>query len=165
MTTTMTIEQYAKHILEENDCDIYTYGGENSKHIMHDLKEAYCVGDLAYPYIDVANAILAMSRPKPIVRDPYRVLWSNEDSCDAHGSNSVEEARDSALEILTNWIVEAQAEWNSDTPTEDERDSFNYMIEEFYVEVQKYNPATDEYEEVWHPDYDDLAQIGWKEID
>ena len=165
MTTTMTIEEYAKHILEENDCDIYTYGGENSKHVLHDLKEAYCVGDLAYPYIDVANAILAMSRPKPIMRDPYRVLWDNEHSCDGHGSNSLEEAKDSALEILTNWIVEAQAEWNSDTPTEDEKDNFNCMIWNCSVSVEEYNPATDEYEEVWSPSDDDLAQIGWKEIE
>lgn len=161
-----TVEEVAIKILAESNCDIYTYGDESSKHILSDLMEAYPGGSIqGYTYLEVANAILAISRPEPIVRDPYRVFLSNEHSCDAYGSNSFEVAKDSALETLTNWVVEAQAEWNSDTPTEDERDSFNYMIEECSVEVRKYNPATDEYDEtVWEPSDEDCERIGWVEI-
>lgn len=62
-----TINEYAMDILKEHGCDEYTYGGNHDfckpERIAEDLKTAYPNG-MAYPYMDVANAIREISNLK-----------------------------------------------------------------------------------------------------
>lgn len=161
----MTLEEYAAKILSDNGCDQYTYGDESAKHIMDDLKKAYPDGMPEYNYLEVANAILAMSRPRPIVRSPFLMCWSNEHSCDAVECESFGQAKCDAEDTLLNWMAEEWSSWQNGEPTEEQVDSFNHMIETCWVEVQQYNPETDEYETVWEPSYEDEAALGWVEIE
>ena len=155
------LETYARKILADHGCDIYTYGGEWSKNVLDDLKEAYPEG-MEFPYVEVANAILEISRAKPIERKPWEVAWSTEDTSDGYCCDSFEEAKDGALDILATWQVEKIAEFkDSFNPTEEEIADYNYMIDNCYVEVHKYNPDTDEYEEYWEPSYEDEKSVGW----
>ena len=162
----MTIEEYAKKILADHGCDEYTYGNESrSEQVIEDLKKGYPDG-MEFPYIDVANAILAMSRPKPIVRAPYQVVWNTDDCTDGFGSESIEAAKNEVMDTYLKWKVWCQEEWEDIYyPTEEELDDYNYMINENYAYVQKYNPDTDEYEEEWWPSDEDLKKIGWEEIE
>ena len=161
----MTIEEYAKKILADHGCDEYTYGSESSKHVLDDLKQEY-PNRMEFPYIDVANAILAISRPKPIVRAPYLVVWNTEDCCDGFGCESLGVAKNEVMDLYLNWKVWEQEKWNDIyRPTEEELDDYNYMINENYAYVQKYNPDTDEYEEEWWASDEDLEGIGWEEIE
>ena len=157
------INEYALNILKEHGCDCYTYGGEFAKHCLADLKEAYPNG-MEYPYVDVANAILAMSRPMPIVRKSYKVVWDNESCCDGHGCDTFEIAKSDVEEILVNWIVEEVATWKNNKPSAENIENFNYMIYNCNAWVEKYNPDTDEYEEYWFPNDEFLKSIGWEEI-
>lgn len=161
----MTINEYAAHILKEHGCDEHTYGGEYSAHILDDLKEAYPNGmDHGYSWLDVANAILAMSKPEPIKRSPYRVIYDTDTNCDGYDCESLEQAKCDALDTLIEWMAEGLAGFKDPyNPTEDEREKYDYMIYNSSVCVEEYNPATDEYEEVWSPSDDDCKQIGWME--
>ena len=158
----MTLLEYAHKILADAGCDEYTYGDETSKHILDDLKEAFPNG-MEFPYIEVANAILSISRPKPIVRAPYQVVWSNENAADGFGCESYEDAKDSALTVLEGWMEEQGSQMDY-PPTQDQIDDWNYMIYNCYVVIYKYNPMTDDYDEVDGLTYEDEESIGWKEI-
>ncbi len=151
----MTLEEYAKDILYSHGCDEYTYGGEWSKHVLDDLKEAYPDG-MEFPYVDVANAILSMSRPKPIVREPWLVHWWTDDCDDGFGCTSFDEAKECSFAVLVNWIDSEYEEYAEDP------ESINYMIYNCGAEVMKYNPMTDEYEEYWYPSHEELKEIGWE---
>ena len=160
----MTLEEYAAKILTDAGCDVHTYGGEFSRHIMDDLKQAFPGGMPEYTYQEVANAILAMSRPQPITRSPYIVVWNTDDCIDSYGCDSLGAAIASAEDTLVEWACQQTAEWESDAPTKEEAEDWNYMIYNCWVEVRQYNPKTDEYDTVWEPSDDDLELIGWKEL-
>ena len=163
MTTDIVID-YAKKILADHGCDEYTYGGEWGKRVLDDLKEAYPNG-LEYPYVDVANAILSISKQKPIVRMPWQEIWSTDNFTDGMESHSFEQAKADALDTLIMWMADESNEWEDMfNPTDAELDDYNYMIFNYYVEVRKYNPMTDEYEEYWFPSNEELESIGWKEL-
>lgn len=156
--------EYARKILKDHGCDEYTYGGEWGKHVLADLKEGYPDG-MEYPYVDVANAILSISKQLPIVRDPWLVLWDSGDCCDGIGCQSFGAAKNEALDTLIMWMTEARNEWDDVfDPTDEELENYNYCICNSSVEVQRYNPMTDEYEEYWFPSYEDEEGIGWKEL-
>ena len=162
-----TLENYAMKILADSGCDCYTYGGEWSKHVLDDLKEGFPDG-MEYPYVDVANAILAISRPKPIERAPWRMIWSNEHSCDGIDCKSFGEAKNQALDTLLEWAAEESNGWALDPetyeplPTEEQKENWDYMFYNCYTYVEKYNPDTDEYEEYWSPSDEDLERHGLK---
>ena len=164
MEEAFTLEGYALQILAEHGCDCYTYDGEYANHLMDDLKQEYPDG-MKYPYVDVANAILAISRPKPIVRKPWMVVYDTDDMTDGFGCDSFEEAKDDALGILCNWMNAERGTWKVENhipvPDEEQKENWNYMIETCSVYVQKYIPYTDEYETCWNPDDHDLKNIGW----
>lgn len=163
----MTIEQYAKKILDDAGCNLHTYGGDQAKHIMDDLKQAFPDGMPEYTYIEVANAILAMSTPEPIKRDPFILVWDTDSCCDSYGAESLEAAKNDALDTLLNWMVEESWNWSflpdgTPNPTEEQKNSWDYMIYNCWVEVRQYNPKTDDYETVWEPSDGDLTELGWK---
>lgn len=155
------LENYAMKILVDAGCDCYTYGGEYSKHCLDDLKEAFPEG-MKYPYVDVANAILAISRPKPIHRSEWRIHWETDSCSDGYDADSFGAAKNDALDTLLNWMMEESSEWESENPTEEEMEDWDYMIYNCGVSVYKYDPMKDEYEEYWSPDNDELEKIGWK---
>ena len=160
-----SVEAYALAILAEHGCDCYTYGGESGAYVLKDLKEGYPDG-MKYPYVDVANAILAISRMRPIYRAPYRMVWDNDSCCDGIDCESFDEAKAQAEDTLVEWMVQERNEWKDPfCPTEDELDNYNYMICSCSCSVYKYDPDADEYEEAEDAlDYEAEESIGWKEL-
>lgn len=163
----MKLEEYALKILTDAGCNVHTYGGVFAKHVMDDLKQAFPDGMPEYTYLEVANAILAMSRPEPIARDPFIVVWSTDDCCDSYGCETMEWAKGSALDTLLEWMNEEIHDWKfspdgTPLPTQEQKDSWDYMIYNCWVEVRKYNPRTDDYDDVWEPSDDELTELGWK---
>ena len=160
----MTVEEYAKKILADHNCDEYSYGGTPGEEVLSDLKEAYPDG-MEFPYIDVANAIIAMSKVKPIKRDPWQMVFDTDSDCDGIGFESFGAAKCDAEDTLVMWMCQERGEWKDPfCPTEDELDNYNYMIFNSSVEVRKYNPDTDEYDEYWSPSYEDEENLGWREL-
>ena len=159
-----SVEDYAKKILVDAGCDEYTYGGEFSKYVLRDLKEAFPNG-MEFPYVDVANAILAISRARPIKRAPWLMVWDTDSCCDDIECESFEQAKGEAEDTLIIWMCDERDTWKDVfIPTEEELENYNYMIYNCSVRVDKYNPDTDEYEEYWEPSYEDEELIGWKEL-
>ena len=163
-----TVESYALKILADSGCDCYSYGNvEDSEILLEDLKTEYPDG-MKYPYIDVANAILAISRPRPIKKSPWRMVWENEHSCDGIDYDSFEAAKEQAIETLVEWQVQFLADRKFpkklEDMTEEQKEDWNYMISECRVSVYKYNADKDEYEEYWYPSYEDEKEINWIEI-
>jgi len=156
----MTVIEYAKKILADHGCDEYTYGGEWSKHVLDDLKEAYPDG-MDFPYVDVANAILSFSRARPIERAPFQMLFDTGDCVDGIDFDSFEAAKNDALDTLIEWEVQETHDWQGMNPTEEQIESWDYMIYNCSVEVREYDPSTDEYETVWEPTYEDEESVGW----
>ena len=160
----MTVEEYAKKILSDHGCNEYTYGGEWSKYVLSDLKEEYPDG-MEFPYVDVANAILAISKVEPIKRDPWIMCWDTDNACDGIGFESFGAAKCCAEDTLLEWMCWERDEWKDPfNPTENELDNYNYMIWNNSVCVKKYNPDTDEYEEVWSPSYEEEKELGSNEL-
>lgn len=159
----MELKDYAQKILTDHGCDRYTYGGEQSKHLLDDLKAEYPDGmEYGFGYVEVANAILEISRPEPIKRSEYMVMWDTDSCSDGYGCDSLEMAQDSAIETLINWMMEEQSAWkNPDAPTAEEKENWNYMIYNCGVSVAKYNKITDDYDTVWEPSDFDVDRIGW----
>lgn len=159
----MTLNEYAKKILSDAGCNEYTYGGEYSKHIMDDLKEAFPNG-MEYPYIDVANEILSMSRPEPVKKAKYHMVFDMLDNIDGIDCDSLEEAKDQLYNTYCDWMAETQRRWKSDAPTEEEKNYWNTMIDSFCCWIDKYNSMTDEYETCYEASREELENIGWKEF-
>lgn len=160
----MKLEQYAMKILVDHDCDCYTYGNCPSDNVLNDLKEAYPNG-MDFPYIDVANAILNISRPRPITRSPWRMVWDNDSACDGVDCESFGAAKANAEDTLIEWMSQTRVEWkDAFDPTEEELDDYNYMICNCSVSVYEYDPDTDEYTEYWSPSCEDEEALGWKEL-
>lgn len=157
------VKDYARKILADHGCDKFTYGDTPSSTILRDLKEGYPNG-MDFPYVDVANAIMAISKRKPIVRETWHVMWDNEACCDGYKTRSLAQGKQDVLDLLIEWMVQEQAEWASDIPTGAEADHWNYMVYNFSAGVGKYNPDTDEYEEYWYPSDRQKERIGWKII-
>ena len=160
----MTVEAYAMKILAEHGCDCYTYGGESGETVLADLKEGYPEG-MEFPYVDVANAIISISRVRPIKRSPYHMVWDTDNYTDGVDCDSLEQAKADAIDTLADWMAQARMEWKDVfSPTEEELDDYNYMICNFCVWVSKYDPHKDEYDEYWAPSYEDEEDIGWREL-
>ena len=157
-----SVESYAMKILSEHDCDQYTYGGADSVNIMKDLKTAYPNG-MEFPYIDVANAILSISRPAPIVRSPYKTMYDTPNFCDSVEFEDLEQAKEDAIDTLHLWMQEEYSQWGGEEPTEEEKDHWDYMIFNCSAWIVKYNPDTDEYEDFWFIPDETKNEIGWKE--
>lgn len=157
--------EYAWRILTDAGCDEYTYGGEFAAHLMDHLKDAFPNG-MDYPYIDVANAILAISRPHPIERAPYRMAWDTDNCCDTIPRDSFESAKADAEDTLINWASDEMSGWDAENgPTEDQIKSWNYMIFNCGVQVERYDPATDEYDVVYSFSDQELHDMGWDEYE
>ena len=158
------VDNYAMQILAEHGCDCYTYGNCASEQVMEDLKEAYPKG-MEFPYIEVANAILNISRPRPIVRAPWRLVWETDDDCDGIDFNAFAQAKGNAEDLLVEWMSQTRQEWKDVwNPTDDELDDYNYMIVTCSVSVHNYDPNADEYAEFWSPTQEELEKLGWKEL-
>ena len=156
------ITEYAKKILADHDCGPTSYWGATGEEVIRDLKEAYPNG-MAYPYVDVANAILLLAKPHKLIREPWMMVWDNEHSTDGVCSATFEAAKEDALDTLAAWAAQAMSEWAREKPNTDEKHDWDYMINNCSVCVKKYNPDTDEYEDYWEPSQEDEQMVGWME--
>lgn len=156
----MTVEEYAKHILESHGCDEYTYGDEKVETILEDLKTEYPNG-MEYPYVEVANAIKMMSKPKLIERKPFLLVIDTDSCCDGCECDTFEQAKEGAFDNYYWWMCEVATWKDKDNPTDEEKEDWNYMIYNTSAWVKKYNPDTDEYEDYWNPSDEELEEIGW----
>lgn len=159
------VSAYALKVLSDAGCNCYTYDGEYASKIMDDLKQGF-PGGMKYPYIEVANAILSISRPPLIYRSPFKVIWETDDACDSYDAVSLEAAKTSAIETLIQWEQEESEGWaflpdGTPNPTAKQKESWDYMVYNCIVRVAQYNPSTDEYDDIWDPDDNDLLGIGW----
>ena len=162
------LKEYAEKILTDSGCDCYSYGNvSDSEVLLEDLKTEFPNG-MKFPYIDVANAILAISRPKPIKRAPWRMVWETEHTVDGIDCDSEEEAKARALNILVSWQTDFVSHILFFTKLEDmtdkQKEDWNDMIYNCGVSVCKYNINTDEYEEYWRPSYEEKKEVNWVEI-
>lgn len=157
----MTLNDYAKKILIDAGCDEYSYGGEWSKHIMDDLKTAFPNG-MEFPYIDVANAILAISRPEPIKKAKYHMVFDMPDTIDCDSFDSLEKAKSALWDTYLLWMSEEWNTWKSAIPTEEEKDNWDDMIYNFGCWIEEYDPMTDDYGVCFEPTSEELEEIGWK---
>ncbi len=148
----MTVMEYAQMILKESHCDEYAYSNHDGELIMRHLKKAYPEG-MEFPYVDVANAILLMSRPLLVERKPYCAIWNTDSCCDGVQCDSLEDAQSAVVNFYETWM-------DSSCALSD--DDWNDMIEECYAYVAKYNAKTDEYEEHCYLPDEDLESMGWK---
>lgn len=159
----MTLNELARKILRDADCDEYTYGGAESENIMTDITSVYEPKDLApYTYVEVANEILSFSHPRPIERKPFRVLWETNGMCDAVEADSFEEAKSIMENTFCFWMEEEYASWKNTEPTAEDIERWNIMIYDCHQMVQKYDPNTDEYEDYWEFTDEELDSMGWK---
>ena len=164
------IEQYALQILANHNVELTTYWGVDGDKLVDELKEAYPDG-MEYPYVKVANAIMRISKPTPIKRAPYKMVWDNESCCDSVDFDSLNAAIADAEDTLLLWMMNEREDWKIKTdengyaidydPTEEQKESFDYMVYNCCVHVEEYNPTTDEYELAWEPTYELEQQIGW----
>ena len=159
----MTVDSYAMKILSDNGCDCYTYGGEFSKHVLEDLKEGYPDG-MEFPYIDVANAILRISKPKEIYKAPFRMCWDTDNCCDGVDCESYGDAKCRAEDTLIEWQMAESYNWKDGVPTEAQIDDWNYMICNCAVSIYEYDAMADEYVERDGLSYEEEEQLGWREI-
>lgn len=163
------VNVYAMQILAENGCDCHTYWNCDPEELINDLKERYPKG-MQFPYVEVANAILEITRAPKIIRKKYKVAYNTENFCDAtKGTDDLKEAMKQTINILKQWIEQYKIELeltkqNNGTKEEikEIKESWNSMIENCWAEVQMYNETKDEYETCWTPTSKELKQIGWQ---
>ena len=163
------IKAYAQQILKEHGCTENSYYGISGEEIISDLKDAYPDG-MKYPYVDVANAILSVSKPEKIVRAPYRMIFDIGHTVDGLDFDSQEAAKNDALDTLAEWMCQFTVEngiskvypyeW-----TEKQQEDWDYMIYNFSVCVAKYDPETDEYITCWSPSAEDERSVGWMTVE
>lgn len=165
------INEYAKHIMDMNGWTIHTYGGTtygkrgpvHPHDVLGDLIHAYPDG-MDFPYLDVANAILSMSCPAPLVRGAYRVAYDVNNACDAIDYNTLDEAKAAAMDMYRDWIGETvEIMHDRKTPKDERLGLWQNMLYDCTAIVEKYDPETDEYEEYWYPSEEELESIGWTE--
>ncbi len=159
------IKEYAKKILKNHGCKLSTYWRETGETIIGDLKEAYPNG-MEYPYLDVANAILAITEPEPLKRAPYRMIFDIGHTVDGIDHESMEAAKTDALDTLIEWMSQFTIENHISQPdpknwTKKQQEDWDYMIYNFSVCVAKYDPQTDEYITCWEPTAEDEKSVGW----
>ena len=159
------VREYAEEVLKKHGCDEHSYYGVSGETTIGDLKEAYPDG-MKYPYVDVANEILAISKPEKIYRAPYRMVFDMGHSVDGIDFESFDAAHNDALETLVQWMCEFTMEHKIEsndisTWTKDQIEEWDYMIYDCSVCVTKYDPDTDEYYTCWEPSYADEEEIGW----
>lgn len=92
----------------------------------------------------------------------FEVIWNTEDCIDGIPKDTFEEAKDCAMEIMSEWLMDGYAILQKENFSQEVIDGWDEMIEECWVAVGKYNPETKEYEEFWNPSDDDLEMIGWR---
>ena len=102
-------------------------------------------------------------------RKMFTVIWDTENAIDGFDAETLEEAKDMAFDILYGWMIEERAGWESDEPNDEQIESWNAMINDCSVWVDKHDPLHEDnpdYDEeyYWTPSEDDLEFIGWKEM-
>lgn len=92
----------------------------------------------------------------------FKVIYSTENFCDRFYCNNFEKAQQKCYDILWNWMMCQEENWvDIAHPTLKEKEEWNTMIDNCYVEVYKYDNETKSYELYWLPDDTELIELGW----
>lgn len=95
----------------------------------------------------------------------YRCVYDGDTFIDGIEFDTFDEAKDCSLDILFSWAEEHRENWKDYfAPTDEELDSYNSMICNCAVWVEKYDEVLGGYDEYWYPSGDDLLAIGWEEL-
>lgn len=97
----------------------------------------------------VTGGIITMKEIK------FRCIYDGDSFIDGIEFDTFEKAKETALEILGNWMEACLA----DTPQE-----WNDMVNNCMTWVEEYDEEADEWNDIWHPSDEDLVSIGWVEI-
>lgn len=99
----------------------------------------------------------------------YTVVYDTEHFCDGFDRENYDDAVGGALDVLMCWMYDdPDITWrpcDGIKPTEEERNAWNYMIENCEVRIYKHKAGTEcnENDIVWYMDREDVEPIGWKE--
>ena len=93
--------------------------------------------------------------------EKYRVCYDTEHFSGSFGCDSLESAKSYALDTLMEWMSQERSEWKSDTPTDEEKERWDYMIYNCGVSVEEYDERAGEYISAWEPSDLDVDCIGW----
>jgi hypothetical protein len=91
----------------------------------------------------------------------YMVVWNTEDCIDGIPEEDFEEAKATALTILDEWCNDGIKILQDNDFSDEVRRGWNEMIENYWVEIQRYNPETKQYEDYWSPSDEDLERVGY----
>lgn len=73
-------------------------------------------------------------------------------------------ARNIALNVYAGWMAEEMSEWEDiNNPTDEEKEHWNFMIDDAVAYIEKYNSDTDSFEVLGEGQIseEDLIHIGW----
>ena len=99
----------------------------------------------------------------------YEVVYDTEHFSGSLHLDDQDAAVSTAIDILMEWMMNERSTWDQDAsaPTDEQRDSWNYMIGTSTVFVYECFPGKDEPDEddvIWDMNDTDLRKIGWKEV-
>lgn len=96
----------------------------------------------------------------------WHAVYDMEHCIDGIECETFEKAKDCVMDIYSTWIDSWLAECeNPADPTYDDRVNLNFMVCTMSAYVTEYDPDTDEYYPCWAPSDEDLAEIGWVEME
>ena len=95
----------------------------------------------------------------------YKVIYDGGDFIDGTDwHETLEEAIDVAKEILGSWVCEERYHWHRPTPTDEEVEKFNMMIDECGVWVEEEGHEEDEDWRYYLTD-EEYNEVGWMYYD
>lgn len=175
----MTLNEYTRLILKKSGCpeDAYAAAIWPDRDVVamavEDLKESEfnCPAE-GFTYEDVAAELVRIGNASyvPPKKAPYHVVWDTDDCTDGFDADTLEGAKDAALETLMQWQTEECSGWKWEDgkpcPTQEQIESWDYMIDNCSVcvyELVNSNGESwdDQYQGAWSPSYEDEEQIGW----
>lgn len=101
------------------------------------------------------------------MKAPYKLIYDTPNFIDGICCESLEAAKNAAIDVYTAWMEAEMATWKSETLTAEEIDSWNYMVCECCCYIVAYDPETDEYTDAANAYFlsdAELEEIGWKEL-
>lgn len=170
----MTIREYTLKLLEEAGCSLDCYRDEfGEKHALDDITDYAKDNEVPFPLEAVAKELIAIGNEQPIPprngHKQFCMIWENEHSCDGVEFDTEQEAKDDALNTLMEWLVDEQANWTVDNngvphPTNEQIESYDYMISNCYVCVVEWNEEAKAYGDTdygWYPSSEEKNEINW----
>ena len=167
------ITKYAKELLIGTNCNLDCYKGIEIETIEKDLK-TYYDDELTVPPYPIRTIALALREIGDEQPDPPRkghkrfmMLWDNDSCCDGTEHDTFEAAMFDAEETLLMWLCDEQSKWEIDEngvphPTEEQIESYDYMIYNCEACVVEWDEEAGEYESIDYASYPSEDAVEWK---